>query len=571
MICHTSSDALASPRQLVLLLAVWLTLWAGPAWGAPRVQVRGASRVEMQAFGPADRITVTGTVRDEVGAPIPRARIMLGAVVDGDVPVPWSSMHPCGRGPEGSFSEHTDHAVEVDDGGSWCVIGSLGRSHASMRAVFGGDGLHDGTRTEIVWDAAQRAMTLSFAPRPDRLDLDQARHKIFARVTTPPDVAASGLAIELKDDRGPLGSSSTDGVGLAVFDLESAKLGGPGIGSLVVTYPGSTALSATSSSTSVTRFAKVKLAPERERLQGDPAAGLHLRVGVTTSRGPVSEGSVEALFGSDVVGTAVVSDGVAEVPLAFPPPRGAKSVNVSLRYVADAPFYVASEPVVLTLQLVRASPVWRFVPVVLAAAVAAWLLRGWRRPKRLERADPERSKPTGVASVEVVGARSTPHWEGRVLDAHDGVPLGGARVRVIAPSFVDLDVVVETHTADDGVFAFDLRSASRDLRLRVESPLHTDLEKPLPPPADLVISMVSRRRMLLQRLVEWARRAGKPWDHAPEPTPGHVVRVAASQHRRDEISAWAESVEHRAYGPEPVDSRAEREVKALEPGRHGVR
>lgn len=540
---------------------------------APRVQVRGSSRIEMQAFGPVSRLTITGTVRDEVGAPIPKARIVLAPLAAPDVPDLWKSIYPCGQSPASSFVEHSDHALDVDDAGTWCVIASLGRDHATLRATFGGDSLHEGTRSDIVWDAAQRAMTVSFSPRPERVDLDLPRQRVFAHITVPPDVGPSGIALELKDERGELlGSARTDEAGIALFDLATAKLQGPGIGALHVGFPGSASLAATSTSTAITRYAHVKLEPVRDPLQGDPSSGLLGSVRVTTSRGPISGGTVEALFGADVVGSGVVREGESDVSFVFAPPRGAELLKLTLRYVSDTPYFVAGEPGQITIRAVRSGVALRFVPVLLAIGVAAWLLRGWRRPKRLERADTRAAQPKGVASIEVVGSsRAAPHWSGRVVDAHDGEPVASARIRVIAPSFVDLDVVCETHTDGEGRFSFDLNSAARELKLRIEAPLHTELNRPLPAPSELAISLVSRRRTLLQRLVEWARRAGKPWDQPPEPTPGHVVRVATAHHRRDEIATWAENTERKAYGPDPVDARAEREVKAMEPGRQALR
>jgi hypothetical protein len=573
MNCFLSRSGNAFFRLVAPAAAAFGLLATQPIHAAPRVQVRGASRVEMQAFGPTSRMTIMGTLRDEVGAPIPRAKILMGAFVAQDVPAPWLSIFPCGRLPSATFVEHVDDAIEVDDAGTWCVIATLGRDRAALRATFGGDVLHDGPRSEILWDAAQRAMSLSFSPRPDRIDLDAPRNRVSCRVTVPADVGSAGIQLELRDERGQsLGSVYADDAGLAVFDIATAKLSGPGIGALHLGFAGNSSLAATSTTTSITRFARVKLEPGRDELQGDPSSGLDVHVRASTARGPVSEGTVEAVFGSDVVGTGVVRAGVADMFVTFSPPRGVATVGLAIRYVADAPYHMPGESARVTVRLVQSAVALRFLPVVVAAGVAVWLLRGWRRPRRLERVDALAKEPKGVASLEIVGeTRTVLRWSGRVVDAHDSEPVPGARLRVIAPSFVDLDVVRETLTGSDGRFEFDLQTSVKELRLRLEAPLHSELERALPPPSDLVISLVSRRRTLLQRLVEWARRAGKPWDVSPEPTPGHVARVATAQQRRDEIAAWAQNVERKAFGPDPVDARAEREVKALEPGRQALR
>ena len=75
--------------------------------------------------------------------------------------------------------------------------------------------------------------------------------------------------------------------------------------------------------------------------------------------------------------------------------------------------------------------------------------------------------------------------------------------------------------------------------------------------------LVSRRRALLDRLVGWARREGRPYDAHPEPTPGHVQRMARSG---DEARAWAEAVERAAYSGDAIDAQREAEVDRLAPG-----
>jgi hypothetical protein len=73
---------------------------------------------------------------------------------------------------------------------------------------------------------------------------------------------------------------------------------------------------------------------------------------------------------------------------------------------------------------------------------------------------------------------------------------------------------------------------------------------------------VLRRRALLERLVDWARRRGRPYDAKPEPTPGHVRRAAGSEFS---VARWADAVERAAYGGGVVDEHAQAEVDRLAP------
>ncbi len=154
-------------------------------------------------------------------------------------------------------------------------------------------------------------------------------------------------------------------------------------------------------------------------------------------------------------------------------------------------------------------------------------------------------------------------WRGKVADAHDGAPIAGAQLSIVAPTFEGDGVLARAVSDEHGAFTLD--GAHRgDARLVVSADAHAAHEQPLPPPSVLAVALVTRRRALLERLVKWARQRGAPFDGAPEPTPGHVRR-AASRAGAVEIEAWAGGVEQAADGLDPVDEGREREVRAREP------
>jgi len=489
-------------------------------------------------------------------------------------PMAWQGIADCSTDGPLSGAGLVDHTATTDSVGGFCLVGALPTSEASIRIVYGGGPLHDGTRNEVLWNARRQPSSLRFAPRPERIDLDAERVMIFARVTGPEGVSTRGLPLRLTDgDGGTLASARTDESGAAHFDFPSSKLPGPGIGTLRAAFDGRGDLAAATATATVTRSVRVRLRLEQDRVSGDPSRGVLVGVHADTSRGPAQGGTVEAVLDQAVVGAAPVVDGTAEVISTFRPRRETSSYGVSFRYRPDTPYYEASGTAGATIIAEQPSPWLRSLPIALAVVVAAWLLRGWWRPKRRDRAAPARPGVKGQPSLEVL--RTSPSrdvWSGRVVDAHDGQPIGGARVRVIVPTFVDLDVVVDETTDEDGTFSFQMRSAEKELRLRVESTYHAEMERPLPPPSDVVVALMSRRRLLLDRLVGWARRAGKPWHREPEPTPGHVHRVAKDRRRRGEaVAAWAQRVQQGAYGPDPVDQEIEREVRELEPGGQPLR
>lgn len=554
----------------LLLCAVPVT-WQNPTVAAPRVQVRGASRLEVRASGPRDQLQVAGTLRDETGSAIPDALLVVTPMADSSAAVPWRSIGRCSE--EGASETGTvDHTVTTDASGAFCLVGTLARSDALLRVVYAGDPLHEGTRSDVLWNARQQPLSVAFAPRPERVDLDAPRVLVFARVTAPPGSSANDLLLELTGEAGQdFASSRTDATGAAHFDFASKALDGPGMGNLTVAFAGSDDLSPAQTTATITRAVRVRLAAQEDEVHGDPSRGVTVRVRVDSSRGPVPSGAVEAALDHEVVGVGPVVDGTADVVLTYRPTRDAPPRTVVLRYRPDAPFYEQAGSVAVTVVAVAPSPWLRAVPIVLAGVVAGWLVRGWWRPRRREREKTPRFTLRGESSVDIV--RPSPardHWTGRVVDAHDGTPIGGARVRVVVPSFVDLDVVVDARTDAAGAFDFKVHTSEKDLRLLVESPYHTEVERPLPPASEMVVALVSRRRLLLDRLIRWARRGGKPWHQEPDPTPGHVIRVARG-HRGDAVAVWAERVERGAYGPDPVDQRQEREVRDLEPRGQAVR
>jgi hypothetical protein len=257
------------------------------------------------------------------------------------------------------------------------------------------------------------------------------------------------------------------------------------------------------------------------------------------------------------------------------------SAPLTLRYVPAQPWFQPSGDLAVDVPLAGPS-VWRRAPPILAAlAVIAWLALARRRPrvvaKREERAGPVSS---GVAKIDVVRASNDARtgWSGRVVDAHDGSPIAGAHVSIERVGFDSATVVATTITNNAG--RFEIRAsdsaATEPLSSRrtgsanaphgdelvIEAPLHTTLRQRPPHYGELEIAIVLRRRKVLERLVAWARMRGRPFDAKPEPTPGHVRRVAGNDLN---AAKWADAVERAAFGSADVNAAIEAEVDRLYP------
>ena len=169
-----------------------------------------------------------------------------------------------------------------------------------------------------------------------------------------------------------------------------------------------------------------------------------------------------------------------------------------------------------------------------------------------------------VELIEADASRSG--WRGTVVDAHDGAPVEGARVSIVVPVFDGEGVAATQLTTAEGSFTLaHVQAAKNDgARLVVSAPFHATLSRAAPPDGVLAVCLVSRRRALLNRLVAWAARSGRPWARGDEPTPLELAEVA--QHRRHpDVAEWATAIAEAAYGPVAPDERREDAIVAREP------
>jgi hypothetical protein len=157
-------------------------------------------------------------------------------------------------------------------------------------------------------------------------------------------------------------------------------------------------------------------------------------------------------------------------------------------------------------------------------------------------------------------------WVGTVVDAHEGHPIAGARVEVLLPSLRATSAGPGIVTDEGGRFHLPPHPhpLPEGARLRVSAALHTEVERPLPPQGRVDIALMSRRRVLLRRLVRWARSGGLTWARSEEPTPAEIANVALR--RGDARTArWAEGIEAAAFGDTEVDQALEATLRAQEP------
>jgi hypothetical protein len=563
--------------MLVVLVAALLLTAAGPAFGAFKVRVRGSVSIEARAIPRGDTLEVRGSLKDDVGRPLGQARLRARFQRERGGPlVPMTSPRPC-KPTRTRDLYHTwgELVIDTDGTGAFCFSLSDAKRRGVVELEFDGDRDYDKAETSVDVDSSRRSLLLSFL-RLGALPLESESHAITVSTgVDPPEEASSEplqlrLVLEERDGkRRDLAKATTQAGESAEFRVAARALGQPGPATLWVEFAGSDTIQPAKKSGLITRTARVTLSPAGTLPTADPSDGVELNVAVGSALGAVPGGAVEGVVNGESVGAAPVSMGIAHVAMWFPLPTHGV-IPVTLRYLPEAPWWVAGEPLSLSLPVAPPSP-WRRVPWVIAAiGIAFWVVRTWWRPTRTEKPERDRvSVPPGRPSLDVVEVgplRSG--WKGRVLDAHDGTAIAGARISVMVPSFGGDGVGASDVADDDGAFTLSHVESGEGARLEVTARYHSTLIRPLPPAGNVVVSLVSRRRSLLGRLVDWAGRMGRPWTLPGEPTPGHVAKVAAARRAAD-VEGWAEAVEAAAYGPETPDAEAEERIREREPSWRG--
>lgn len=541
--------------------------------------MRGEGGFEARATRDEGDLVLQGALRDDVGEPIGKQPVTVRITHDGqgdDTKAPLDALRlakSCGLS---SITVAQDTLqVETDPGGRFCLRVALAKERYKAELAWKGASFLEAAKLTVPIDLGRRPLYVAFDPTPRVLSLDRtpARFSVLAESQeNGATQAASGLKLVVATGKGgavPLATVTTDTRGRGSVDVDATKLGPPGAHELSLSFVGDPDTGPASVVVPLEVRAKVKLtAPSLEGASSrNPEDGIPIDVTVDTVAGPVPEGAVEARVGDLVVGAGKVENGRANVVVTFAE-SGRRELEVRLRYLQQSPYYEPGPEVVASLPVSGPSPLTRVPLAVAGALVLGWLVLGRRRtPRSRPRAETrDDRKPMLHAGLEVLETRTSAKdatYTGIVEDAHEGNGIARVRVWVTRGSFVGEEIRVSVVTDDDGRFAFSLEGTLSSDALSAEGPFHAKLTTKVPAPGDLRITLVTRKRKLLERLVGWAKQRGAPYDARPEPTPGHVKRAA----REDDVATWARAVEEAAFAGQEVDERAEIEIDALFPGR----
>jgi len=554
---------------LTLLMALVVTYTPGVAH-ARKVRIRGGAKLLAQATYVRDRsvLELRGQLTDDTRTPLAKQWVELNAVgglVLEDAracPEPQVQVAPL-RGEPG-------RQVETASGGEFCLRWADPPAKGSVTLAYRGDKFHGGTELEVSFDRSkpQRlATTLRFDPRPLVLDLDKDQLVVSGTLElalTTVHATRRGRAVRLVDESGEhVAEGKTSGDGRVRLLVDPNELGGPGAGKLKLDFAGDEQLAPSSDEQPVTRRTTVRIRLTEEVEPADAGDTAEVVLALDTKRGPVDGGVVEALLSGKSLGTATVKGGSAKLVVLLDPKIEGEAI-LSVRYLPASPYYKPGSVLTVEVPIAPPSLALRVGLSLVVLAAAVWIILSWRRSKHTPTLRGER--PALTPGVHVVKAtRNGRIWSGSVLDAHDGHPVSDALIRVRAPTLEADDTVLDLRTNAEGHFTFELDHRPEGAELAAEGRFHAEERKPLPPAGELRIALITRRRALLRRFVQWAQFRGGPYDSKPEPTPAHVARAARSQ-ERPEVIDWADAVEEVAFGPGEVDAQRDADVRDLEPG-----
>ena len=557
-VSHTHA---AAPARRPLWAAAALLLCAaarGPAGreDTPKITVQALPRFEeLRCLESNGHLEVQARLVDDVGDPLSAAPIELAR---GGAPVQALAC--------GSRAARV-RTLETDAAGLLCVRLIETPAAGSLTLSFRGDTLHLPAQAELALQPEAAAqLHLAFDAASLELNLDQPEQRLSLLLSGEGAASDALPAIVLQlEDGGQLRNVSTRGwlrSGNSLgFSVDSGELGAPGPARLLARVKNSTRPEEVAEAVAL-RSATVQLELAAVTPNAD---GVEVQLRAQSRAGVPSGGWIDLSLDEQPLASGPLLSGSASVQL---PSGAAGATSLLARFHSDDPWWQPGEalPIDLGSPAPRGPARWPWLVLLVPigyVCVRALQRPGVRQPRRAARRPLPRPPAVGRSGA----AEPAPAgWSGTLIDAHDGRPIAGARVTASLPSLRD-DARGES-TSSDAYGRFALPPLPEPIpegaQLVVSARLHSDFQRPLPPQGRVDISLTSRRRALLGRLVRWARAAGPPWHRGSEPTPGEIAIVALRRGEAD-TARWAEGVQAAAFDPADVDHERETAVRAGEP------
>ncbi|MGC4063353.1 MAG: hypothetical protein QM784_01600 [Polyangiaceae bacterium] len=551
---------------------LWLTCLSSallcPAFAHARMEIRVQGKAtlegELQRSSESQEYRVVGTLTDELRTPIGRKPLVFATIERGSRRVTQVDAKAC-EDDGARTSQARALGVTTEQDGSYCAVVDTGRMRLGdeflLQVEYRGDTDYVGATTSL--DAAD--FRASLHPRldapPYRVSLDDEVTPLSLLIEGEhsPSPKRKPLEFSLAIREQPtgsqersLGSFSSAGSSAIPFNVSSNAWRAPGPAILVIRFSGDANTRPFELFHPVLRTVRVKATvtqPPESAVAGDRISFTCL---ANTRLGSASIGSIE--LSSNGTPTQVVPltrTGAAPFELAVPKSLG--TMRLSVRYLPALDGYVAAPSEEWSVNVTAPSP-WRHSGWAIAGGlVLVWFAMSRRRVPQVTR-EPRTTAATLLprAHVELLGppSRRNVGWDGLVVDAHEGTPLCDAQIAVYQAGFGTIHLLYETLSDTQGTFSIptDLLGGASGCELAVRSHGYAAFRTALPLPGHLKIHLVSVRRALLDRLVDWAKRRGAPFRTKAEPTPDWIAEVAHSRGHAD-VERWANAVSAAAFGP----------------------
>jgi hypothetical protein len=517
-------------RRPTVAVVMLLALAAPVAQAQLTVRVRAESRIELRARLTAEGASVEGTLRDDLGAPLPGRAVRVGCLTEDGRSLGREDVRTDARG---DF-RHRFHAEGT----------------RQVRAIFTGD---DGYRRI---EALQRLepgrahVRLDVrGPAGGRLDLDREVHDLAVEATSPS--GGVGLEIEVLDEVGrTVAAGLTDAASRHTFQLRSADLGPPSAGRLVVRTAGDARRARAQTELPVVRFRSSALTMEA----GVDEGRIRVAGQLADSQGPLPRRAVGIFVDGSHRDTVLTDDG-GRFLRRLPAADLSGEVTVEARFASDAPWHTdaRAEPVTLRLAPPRSAPwSWLLASIGISVGAAWWVGRTGRRPQE----DEDATRPASAPGIEVgepegrLAAAGRRDVSGVVVDVEEGRRrIEAATVRLEAEG----RIVAEACTDARGRFAFDDLPDGR-FRLEVSAAGYAAESLPVSLPhrgglSGLTVRLESlrRRALVIYRPVAEALTSPSRWLHAtPRELLGRTSRPPA-------LEALLRRVELALYGSAPLE------------------
>jgi Carboxypeptidase regulatory-like domain len=461
---------LAPTRSLVRLLAWFAVLAVLPRVHAePLIRVRGESRIELGVTHADVGVSITGALRDELGAALAGRVLALEAVPTSDPADPWRTQVT--TDPEGRFS------LEIADP----------EHDYRLLATFSGDDTHRGVRVERRVERARSDVRLELRlPLGHTIDLDAPEMVVEAVAES--DVGGNNVSMRVWDEAGrELGSGVTDRGGHLRVRVPTSQMGPPGAGLVRIESLRDERRAEAQTEARVVRKRAVylELRTESPEIEAGQPARVHGRAfthgasGAQEPRGAVPVG----LFRAERHLATVMTDAQGKFSAELWVDLEAGALELTARTEGDATGAFPAAEARASLRIAPARPVplaWLVVAVlaIAAAVITAGRLRAHSGQEPAAEPRPREPTEPSISPARAHGRRDRSSVSGRVIDLRGERGVAGATITVL---HAQPESAVTLRTDEDGRFESPSLPAGRArLRIEAEGYVSTEIDLELP-------------------------------------------------------------------------------------------